>query len=309
MVVKPEIILKEKIMRGKLSRVLVAFALPLTLFALEMRSFSPIIDATVADQGIDSPVLLLSAADQKTETGTPPPEKKAMPCDFPHRIQIGGNYTYAWITPKGNNTTRGSLGGAQGIYEYRPYGGVYAGAAFSYRIGDTTHSVGSREIQDFNTQGRIGYTLPKMDKFGRFALYTGFGGRYMPEEVKLGSASLDFRYTTFYVPVGLAYERRLTNHFSIGCNFQWLPQVFPMVRIVPLDGAQWDLKDQLGNFFVEVPFMITSCSGKYAVTLNPFFEIWRDGRSTAKTLTGLKLDLPRNKYIFTGINVNFAFSF
>ena len=295
-------------MRGKLSRVFMAFALPLTLVALQMDSISPIIDVTVADQGMDSPVLMLTAAEQKAEPA-PPPEKKVMPCDYLHRIQIGANYTYAWITPKGNMTTSGSLGGAQGIYEYRPYGGVYAGAAFNYRIGNTTRSGGSREIQDYNTQGRIGYTLPVMRKFGRLALYTGFGGRYMPEEVTLGPASLDFRYTTFYVPVGLAYERWLTRHFSLGCNFQWLPQVFPMVRIVPLDGAQWDLKDQFGNFFVEVPFMITSCTGKYAVTFNPFFELWRDGHSTAKTLTGLKLDLPRTKYTFAGINVNFAFSF
>lgn len=295
-------------MRGKFSRVLMAFALPFTLVALEIEPFSPIIDVTVADQGMDSPVLMLTATDPKVET-VPPPEKKVVVCDYLHRFQIGGNYTYAWITPKGNPTTRGSLGGAQGIYEYRPYGGVYAGATFSYRMGNTTRTGGSREIQDFNTQGRIGYTLPIMRKFGRFAFYSGFGGRYMPEEVKLGTATLDFRYTTFYVPVGLAYERWLSKNFSIGANVQWLPQVFPMVRIVPLDGAQWDLKDQYGNFFVEVPFLITSCSGQFAVTINPFFEIWRDGKSTARTLTDLKLDLPRNKYTFTGINVNFAFSF
>lgn len=240
-----------------------------------------------------------------------PPEKKVEPalCRYDHRAQIGGNYTYAWITPEGNSTTTGSLGGVQALYEYRPLWSVYLGGAFSYRIGSTSNDVTTRELQDFNPQMRVGYTLAKEDSWCRLALFTGLGARYLAEVVTVGQNSLDFDYTEFYVPVGFLLEKEISAHFSIGCNFQWMPQIFPMVFIEPLTGARWDLVYQLANFFVEVPFKVSLCGDRYGLSINPFFETWRDGASTAETLTGLTLALPGNTYLFTGVNVNAVFSF
>ncbi len=235
--------------------------------------------------------------------------KEPAPCGYDQRVQIGGNYAYCWITPEGSDTVSGNLGGAQGIYEYRPVGSIYAGAAFTYRIGTTENDAGTRELQDFNPQARLGYTFNKQNFVDRFSLFTGVGARYMAETVTVGSASLDFDYTTFYVPVGFSLERAVTDCFLIGCNFQWMPQVFPMVRIDLLDGAEWDLTYQLLDFFVEVPLTFTTCDRRFALSISPFFETWRDGESTAETLTHLTLSLPGNKYLFAGVNVNLGFLF
>lgn len=225
------------------------------------------------------------------------------------RVQIGGNYTYAWITPDGNDDTKGSLGGAQFLYEYRPVDFIYAATAFSYRTGNTKNGAGHREVEDFNPQARLGYTFSWDDLIDRFTLFTGVGARYMAEKVSVGNTSLHFDYTTFYVPLGFLFEQKVVDHFLIGCNFQWMPQVFPMVRIDLLDGAQWDISYQLCNFFVEVPFILSLYDDKFTVSFSPFVETWRDGKSKAKTLTNLALSLPGNKYLFTGINVNFGYSF
>lgn len=238
-----------------------------------------------------------------------PPPKPPSVCGFEQRFQIGGNYTYAWVKPDGNPSTSGSLGGLQAIYEYRPIRSIYAAGAFSYRIGNTTNDVGSRELQDFNQQARLGYTYSEKNKIDRMTLFTGLGARFMAETVEVGTASVDYDYTEFYVPLGVLLERKITSYFTMCCNFQWMPQIFPTVWIEPLTGARWSLKYQLANFFVELPFLFTFMEEKYALSINPFFETWRNGASTAETLNGLSLALPGNTYYFGGVNVNFAVSF
>lgn len=239
-----------------------------------------------------------------------PQEQKTTLHNFPQRVQIGGNYSYARVKPKGNHSTKGSLGGVFAIYEYRPQDYVYAAAVFSWRAGMTKHSATHRKIQDFNGQERIGYTFGKK-RIGdnRLTLFTGVGIRYLNEKVRVHSASLELAYTEFYVPLGFLFENRVNSIFSWGCNFQWMPQVFPLVRLEPLNGAQWSLKYKLSNFLVEVPLTFNVYSDRLAIIVSPFFETWHDGRTTAKTKTGLVLGLPSNSYIFTGVNVSLGVSF
>lgn len=238
------------------------------------------------------------------------------PCPFPHRIEIGGNYTYAWITPEGNPTTSGNLGGAQFLYEYCPPRSIYAAVAFSWRTGDTESSpTASRSLQDFNIQERIGYTLSFSRYQTRATLFSGIGARYLPETVTVGTASVEFDYAEFYVPVGCLLEKQFNSYFSFGVNFQWMPHIFPTVRIDPLSGTHWDLTYQLNNFFIEVPFKFTNCSNRFYLTLAPFFELWHDGESTAAATNGVGgpvgavLGLPSNTYLFTGVNVNLGATF
>jgi len=132
----------------------------------------------------------------------------------------------------------------------------------------------------------------------------------MAEKVEVSASTLRVDYTEFYVPVGLAFEKPVVPAFTVGCNFQWMPQVFPMVRINPLNGARWDLTYELWNFYVDVPFKISPWKTRcFEFIIDPFFEYWKDGHTTATTARGLALNLPGNKYLFAGVNVNFAFSF
>lgn len=225
-----------------------------------------------------------------------------------HRIQVGGNYTYAWITPTANPTTRGNLYGVQGLYEYRPVGSIYAAAAFNWRRGNTENGTLNRDIQDFDVQERVGYTFGKICGHSRLAIFAGFGGRYLPEEVSIGATSVDFNYVELYVPVGFVADYEFTSWFNVGLNFQWKPQVYADVDIEPLSGARWIIDRKTNNFFVEMPITFHDIN-HFSLIVSPFFEIWHDGATTAVTTTGLALGLPGNRYYFTGVNVNLGFSF
>lgn len=230
--------------------------------------------------------------------------------DYSERIQIGGNYSYAWIKPRHNRKTKGNLGGARAIYEHRPHDSIYAAAAFSWRTGTTKNDTTRRKIQDYNAQERVGYTFgKKCIGDNRLTLFTGIGLRYLAEKVIVHSASLKMDYTEFYIPVGFLFENKVNSLFSWGCNFEWMPQVFPLVRLQPMGGAQWGLKYKTGNFFVELPLTFSWCCDRYSFVIAPFFESWHDGHTTAKTRTGLALDLPSNHYLFAGVNASFGFSF
>ena len=167
------------------------------------------------------------------------------------RVQLGGNYTYAWITPHGVETTRGSLGGAQLLYEYRPQNDLYAAAGLWYRNGSTDNDLTRRSLQDINPVARIGYTCSWM--IDRLAFYTGFGGRYMQEPVKERGVRVVFDYTALYIPIGLSFEQHMGDWVSLGFNFQWSPQVFSVVHIAPLTGAQWGLTLQMINIYADLP--------------------------------------------------------
>ncbi|HSX38237.1 MAG TPA: hypothetical protein VLE95_05340 [Chlamydiales bacterium] len=225
------------------------------------------------------------------------------------RIQVGGNYTYAWISPSGSPTVKGSLGGADALFEYRPLNSVYAGVSFAYHQGTPKAGGTERSLLDFDTQGRIGFTASsRLYGKSRIALFTGFGGRYMGEKATAGDASVKFDYVQFYVPVGFLFENRLSYRFAWGVNAQWRPQIFPTVDIIPLDGARWILKKKINNFLVDVPLSFF-VSDHFAIIVDPFYELWHDGHTTAETQTGLLLGLPGNRYTFTGVNVNLAWSF
>jgi hypothetical protein len=89
-----------------------------------------------------------------------------------------------------------------------------------------------------------------------------------------------------------------------------MPQVFGIVAIDPLDGAYWTLTRTVGNFKVEIPFGFSiDKQRRYQIFATPFFEFWEDGHSDAVTTTGIPLGLPGNTYYYTGIDVNFSYSF
>jgi len=96
----------------------------------------------------------------------------------------------------------------------------------------------------------------------------------------------------------------------MGINFEWMPQVYPTVKISPLDGARWILDTELGNIRLGIPLTITPWEKKdWFFVVEPFFEYWQDGATTAVTPAGLALAIPKNNYYFAGFNVNAGYSF
>lgn len=225
-------------------------------------------------------------------------------------LQIGGDYTYANIKIQGDSF-RGSLGGVQGSYEYKPWNNIYAGLRLAWKAGRTGGSGDHRCLTYVDAQERIGYTYSSPCNNWQITPFTGLGYRFLGHKLEQsGSPSIKFDYNEFYVPVGFLTDYSFNSCWSLGLNFTWMPQIYPTVEIIPLKGARWILQSSLSNFLVELPltFSLTEC-GCYSIIFKPFYEHWKDGRSTAKTFTGNSLGLPANSYNFWGTELNFAFSF
>jgi len=251
-----------------------------------------------------------------TEMSTPIQEetKKVEPVevvDSNSSLRIGGSYSYLWMTPKANPTFSGSLGGAQGIYEYRPKNCIYQGVKFSWRQGDTTQGLNTRSLLDFNVHQRIGYTFDNLFDRMRATLFTGLGYRYLGHELKQpGQNNLEFNYNELYVPVGLLVDRKVGSYLTLGLNVTWMPQVYPAVTIIPLNGADWIINKTIENFIVSAPitFNFSRC-GHFTLELTPFFEYWKDGKTSAASNLGVDLDIPENTYLFCGAELNLGYLF
>jgi hypothetical protein len=227
-------------------------------------------------------------------------------------VQFGANYTWTWIKPKGLHSTWGNTGGQQVSYEYKSPNRPYGGVTFAWRSGNTDNNDDNmeRSLCYIDVQERIGYTLSQCQKW-TCSLFTGFGYRHYGEDVTSGPDLVTFEYNEFYVPIGILLEaKKMNGRTSVGLNAIWMPQAYPTVKIVPLQGARWILTNEWANFRVEFP-ITWHFSQKYHGYLSvvPLFEYWTDGETTAKTELGTSLNIPSNTYMFAGVNLNFGYCF
>ena len=239
-------------------------------------------------------------------------KKKTNPLhDFRSRLQVGPNYTHVSLHPHGHTTFKGNLGGLQGMYEYHPLDRFYGAAKLTWKEGETYGHAGKRSLIYVDAQERLGYTLGFHQGDWALTLYSGFGYRYYGQRFKpKEGSSLKFRYNEIYIPVGAIVDYAVNTWFAIGVGAAWLPQIYPTVKIVPLKGARWIIRDKLANFAVELPMTFTFTHNKRcALIFKPFYEYWRDGHTTAKTPSGVRLGIPGNTYNFGGAELNFAYSF
>lgn len=247
----------------------------------------------------------------ETPSNLKPPRPKTKKWKLPkNNLQIGGNYTYVHIATSGQPSTSGNLYGMQALYEFRPINRIYVGLPFTWRNGHTHGSNVSRSLLEFDQQDRIGYTWGSWRKGRMFTLFSGFGYRYYGETVAQAGNSVKCKYNEFYFPIGFLLNGRLHSIVTMGLNLQWMPQIFPTLTITPLSGARWILSNQLVNFKAEFPLTLYfSKKHRFSTLIQPFFEYWRDGHTSAKTQSGISLNVPGNRYLFGGIDVNLRYSF
>lgn len=226
------------------------------------------------------------------------------------RLQVGGNYTHANIKIHDQFCFHGNLGGAQGRYEYRPWNNFYAGLSVTWKEGKTKNPFAKRNLVYADAHERLGYTYASDCKKWVASIFTGLGYRYISHELEMPGEEIKFRYNEIYVPLGFVSDYYFNTWFAGGLNFTWMPQVYPTVKIVPLNGARWILKRSVNNLLVEVPLTFYFRKDRlFSLVLKPFYEYWQDGRSTAKNSSGIPLGLPGNCYNFWGAELNFMFSF
>jgi len=234
-------------------------------------------------------------------------QKEAMP-SF---LQLGGDYTYVSFKPAGLPSFHGNLGGAQVSYEYKRMDSFYGALTTDWKQGHMHGTDGKRHLLYIDVQERFGYTATCAQEKVMFTFFTGLGYRHLGHKFIPSTGSvLYFRYNELYVPVGVLADFVAASWFTLKLEFTWMPQVYPTVSIVPLKGARWILTEQLANFYGSIPLDFTLTKGKtFHLVIEPFYERWKDGHSTAKTSTGIPLGLPGNTYNFWGVNVNFGFQF
>ncbi len=241
-------------------------------------------------------------------------------------FMLGANYTRVNFAPKGLSSFNGNMGGLEAEYAWQPPNAFYAGLELDWRQGSMTGSSGKRDLVQVNTAEKLGYTW--VGKCWLYNLYTGFGfnylghhlhpsttspsafsGSYFPPFISTAT-SIKFNYYEFYFPLGFTSSYEAVRWFTIGLNFEWMAQVFTSVGISSLPGAYWNLQQKLLNFLVEVPFIFhLTCRSNWKFVINPFYEHWQDGKSTATTSSGTPLGLPLNNYNFYGVEFNFIYNF
>lgn len=231
--------------------------------------------------------------------------------EYTSRLQVGADYTHVYLKPDGRTSFDGNMGGLQGIYEYWGSSHFYAAAKLAWKQGNMSGHEGHRSLVYIDTQERLGYALTWEKPDLVWSIYSGLGYRYLGHDVKPHHEhSITLNYSEFYVPVGWTAEFTINSWFAFDVNFTWMPQVFPTVWIDPIRGASWSLKKKFANFLVEVPLDFTPTkNSRYHLIVTPFYEYWQDGRSTAKTSSGVRLGIPENTYQFFGFDVNFGYCF
>jgi len=236
--------------------------------------------------------------------------RKAEKSSLASHLQLGGNYTFAKISPQGHPDFSGNLGGLQALYEYKRCNRIYGALKFAWRQGSTDGSSGTRTLCDIDVEERIGYTFGNQIKGWMVSCFSGLGYRHFGEDVTNSLNSVTFNYNELYLPLAVFFNYQFNSVFALGLHGTWMPQVYPALTIVPLSGARWILTNEITNFLVEVPFTFT-ISRKYHWTLicKPFFEFWQDGHTTAKTEFGTTLHIPHNNYLFAGVDVNCCYAF
>ncbi len=224
---------------------------------------------------------------------------------------LGGNYAYVHLKIHDTDSFHGNLGGMQASYAYRPLNHFYGAVKATWRQGETTAGSSTRFLVDVTAEERVGYTMAACDNKWVTTFFSGFGYRYLGHHLTQPDAdSMRFNYNEFYVPLGIFTNYQVTSWFSWGLHATWMPQIFPTVTIVPLQGTRWKTTCTFANTLIEMPLIFSSNAfSSWFLAFKPTFQYWQDGHTTAKTSAGEALDLPRNTYLFWGAELNLGYCF
>ncbi len=277
--------------------------------------FFSIIDENSADlaegEAADTPKPAPAHAHTPAKQAAPMAQKKPAPAaENTSFLSFGANYAYVSFKPHHNETFTGNLAGAEALYEYRPCNKIYGGLKLLWRQGETTSSQASRFLVDAVAEERLGYTWTMDEDRWLWTMFTGLGYRYLGHHLRQSGDILRLNYSEFYVPLALFTDYQVVPWFSWGVHATWQPQFFPTVTIIPLSGARWGLSNILSNILVETPLnFFAGKNQQFFLTVNPTFQYWRDGHSTAKTSTGEALGLKGISYLFWGVELSLGHAF
>lgn len=200
----------------------------------------------------------------------------------------------------------GTLAGAIIGWEYYHPNCLYAEVKAEASGGRISGDFGrKRRIRFDELEGRLGWTLTT-DCLPCLSVtpYLGLGFTYLTQKVTSPSATdIDFRYRHYYFPLGVKIDYAIYPWLGIGVNLKWTFDLDATVEIETLAGSRFELKDKTG-FELEIPISwALPCAACWQFSAIPFWRHFTDGASTASTVSGNQLDLPKQKYECCGLKI------
>lgn len=201
----------------------------------------------------------------------------------------------------------GYLVGPEVGFDYRQRDNVYVGGRY-YMMYDHIASGGcGRGYTDMDMQVRLGFT------FGEtllFTPYTGLGVNIV-EQTKQSIARQPcnkMAITSIYVPVGLLATYHPSRYFSIGIDYQFMPQVDTHEKISGYKGVRWELHEQ-EQHSIEIPMQFTFGRPRFKhlqYRLIPFYRTYRYGSAKFTSSLGGSMDLAAQHAYEWGLRYEFA---
>ena len=154
-------------------------------------------------------------------------------------LYVGGRLTRLdWSTP--NLKYIGNLYGFSAGIDYRPSIDVYGSFRANLDFGDIDSGSCGRKFENIFMQGRLGYT------FGTTMLLTPYSGFSLNiathKKRHMGNTCATQAFVDLSVPVGAILSYHPSPTFSIGFDYQYLPQVESWERVAGFLGIRFQRK-------------------------------------------------------------------
>lgn len=201
------------------------------------------------------------------------------------------------------------IGPSVGI-DYRKPSHVYGGYRFYWMFGHTSSGDCKRYMTDMDMQGRLGYTYGKTFLF---TPYTGLGiNATARKKQHVQTPCHRISYAGVYVPIGALISYHPSSKFSVGLDYQYMPQIDSYAKLSGFKNISFDLKNK-GQHSVEIPIQFCYPKPRFhnvQYRIIPFFRTYAYGTSTlvcgCTCETNATINLPRQTAYEWGIRYEVA---
>lgn len=204
----------------------------------------------------------------------------------------------------------GYLIGPSAGADYRRPKHIYAGYRFYWMYGDTQAGECHRRMSDMDMQGRAGYT------FGTTLLFTPYTGIGVTAVARKKTNSKDpcykLSYTDVYVPIGVLLSYHPSSEFSIGIDYQYMPQIDSYHTVKGFHHIAFELHKK-GQHSVELPIQFCYPQPRFDFVqyrIIPFFRTYYYGDAmmvcTSTCQCNTTIHLPTQRAYEWGIRYEIA---
>lgn len=178
-----------------------------------------------------------------------------------------------------------SMWGANAGFEFTQPNAIYFGGECAYGLGTIDTVAGTKDIEAYYLEDRIGYTISTPLVCGIFSCTTFLGVGYHHFHID-NDESVHSDSSFWYLPIGLRFRQNFSDTFMAGLNALVAPTL--------VGRCKNSCKNKAATQFlwkVELPltYLFDMCYGTIGLSLVPYYSKWAF-RST-KDHDGLKVNL------------------